>query len=111
MSTAAAAAELGADDGDHLDAFLAQQRVGVGVAVVGEDDPGRDAYQVGAAVPLGSLAHVVRAACLDDPHLLHAQGIGDGLDEGLGVLAQFDAAGCVGRTVGVGVDGVDDVGI
>jgi hypothetical protein len=48
MAAAAAAAELGADDGDDLDALLAQQRVGVGVAVVGEDHARRGADQVGA---------------------------------------------------------------
>src|SRR6185312_3624428 len=39
VAAAAASAELGADDGDHLDACPAQQRVGVGVAVVGEHHP------------------------------------------------------------------------
>src|SRR5215468_5258325 len=79
MAAAAAAAELGADDGDDLDAFLAQERVGVGVAVVGENDTRRDAYEVGAAVPLCPLAHVGRAAGLDDAHLLDAERLADRL--------------------------------
>src|SRR3954453_23251992 len=37
VAAAPTPAELGADDGDDLDASPTQQRVGVGVAVVGED--------------------------------------------------------------------------
>ena len=69
VAAAAAAAELGADDRDDLDALLAQQRVGVGVAVVGEHHARRGADEVGAAVPLGALAHVGVAAGLDDAQL------------------------------------------
>ena len=100
MAAAAAAAELGADDGDDLDAFLAQQRVGVGVAVVGEDHAGRGADEVGAAVPLRALAHVVGAAGLDHAQLLEAQRLAHGLDERLLVLAQLDAARRVAGPVG-----------
>src|SRR5271166_6018342 len=53
MATAATATQFGADDGDDLDAFLAQQSVGVHVTVVGVDHARRRAHQVGAAVPLG----------------------------------------------------------
>ena len=42
-------------DRDDLDARLAQQRVGVGVAVVGEHDAGLDRDRVVAAVPLLAL--------------------------------------------------------
>jgi hypothetical protein len=40
VAASAAAAELGADDGDDLDSGLAQQGVGAGVAVVGEHHAG-----------------------------------------------------------------------
>src|SRR5262245_2490475 len=66
-----AATQLGADDRDDLDALLAQQRVGVRVAVVGEDHPRRCADEVGAAVPLRALAHVGGATGFDDAHLFH----------------------------------------
>ena len=49
---AATTAQFGADDGDHLDARPAQQRVGVRVAVVGDHDEGFDGDEVVAAVPL-----------------------------------------------------------
>ena len=49
---------------------LAQQRVGVRVAVVGEDDAGRGAHEVVAAVPLLALAAVRVSAGLDDPQLV-----------------------------------------
>ena len=69
MPAAAAAAQLGADDRDDLDAGLAQQRVGDGVAVVGEDDARLDRDGVVAAVPLLALGGVDVAAGLDDPQL------------------------------------------
>src|SRR5687768_13183322 len=50
VAAAAAAAELGADDGDDLDSGLAEQGVGGGVAVVGEDHAGLDGDGVVAAV-------------------------------------------------------------
>src|SRR5262245_34634489 len=56
VAAAPAAAQLGPDDGDDLDAFFTQQRVRVGVAVVGENHARRCANQVGAAVPLRALA-------------------------------------------------------
>ena len=55
MAAAAAAAEFGAAHGDDLDAGLAQQRVGVGVAVVGDDDAGLERDDVVAVVPLLAL--------------------------------------------------------
>src|SRR5690349_12882530 len=42
VATTATPAELGPDDGDHLDSGLSEQRVGQGVAVVGEHDAGFD---------------------------------------------------------------------
>src|SRR5882757_2380388 len=67
VAAAAAAAEFGADDGDHLDACPAQQRVGVGVAVVGEHHAGFDGDEVVAAVPLLALRVVGGATGLDHP--------------------------------------------
>ena len=83
MTAAATTAQFRADDGDHLDAFLAQQRVGVGVAVIGVDDAWRRADEVGAAVPLRPLALVVAAAGLDDAQFLQAQRFLDDVDKGL----------------------------
>src|SRR3569833_1319078 len=42
MPSAAAASQLGTDNRDDLDAGPAPQRVGVGVAVIGENNPGID---------------------------------------------------------------------
>ena len=55
MAAAAAAAEFRAADGDHLDAGLAQQRVGVDVAVVADDHAGLERDDVVAVVPLLAL--------------------------------------------------------
>src|SRR5262249_7644210 len=69
MPAAAAAPELGARDRYDFDAFLAQQRIGVHVAVVGKAHTRRHADEIGAAIPLRALAHVGVAAGLDDAHL------------------------------------------
>src|SRR5674536_153771 len=55
VTAATAAAEFGADDRNDLDARLAQQRIGLGVAVVGEDHPGLERDGVVATVPLLAL--------------------------------------------------------
>jgi hypothetical protein len=52
MPAAAAAAKLRARDRDDLDALLAQQGIGVHVAVVGEYDARRGTNEIGAAIPL-----------------------------------------------------------
>src|SRR6185369_12309751 len=52
VPAASTTSELGADDGDHLDARPAQQRVRVGVAVIGEHHTRFDGDEVVAAVPL-----------------------------------------------------------
>src|SRR5574337_1409743 len=68
MPAAAAAAELAAAHRDHLDPGLAQQRVGVGVAVVGDDHAGLERDHVVAVVPLFALRLPGVAAGLDDAH-------------------------------------------
>src|SRR5215218_10899469 len=66
MAAAAAAAELAAPDGDDFDTGLAQERVGVGVAVVGDDDARLERHHVVAVVPLLALGLVGVAAGPDD---------------------------------------------
>ena len=100
MTAAAPAAEFRADDRDDLDAVLAQQGVGVRVAVVGVDNARRGADEVGAAVPLRALALVVAAAGFDHAQLLQAQRLGHDLDERLLVAVELDAARMVARPVG-----------
>ena len=99
MTAATAAAEFGTDDGDDFDAFLAQQGVGVHVAVVGVDHARRRAHQIGAAVPLRAFALVVGAAGLDHAQLLQAQRFGDDIDERLLLGVELDAARMVARPV------------
>ena len=52
VAAATAAAELRAVDGEHLDALLAHQGVGVLVALVGDDDTRLEGDDVVAVVPL-----------------------------------------------------------
>ena len=46
MAAAAPAAKFGADNADDFNSCLAEKGIGVGVAVVGEDDAGRSANQI-----------------------------------------------------------------
>ena len=63
---ASASAELAAGDRDDLDAGLAELRVGVDVALVGDDDARADGEDVVAVVPLLALGLVLVAAGGDD---------------------------------------------
>ena len=86
VAATATAAEFRSDDGDDFDTRLAKQRVGLGVAVVGEDDTGLDGDGVVAAVPLLALGGVHVAPGLDDPQLGQAERLGHDVDEPLGTL-------------------------
>src|SRR5664279_1598316 len=46
VAASAPAAQFGTNDGDDLDALLAQQRIGVRIAVIGVHDARRRAHQV-----------------------------------------------------------------
>ena len=73
VAAAAAAAELLAADGDDLDAGLAQQRVGVGVAVVADDHARLERDDVVAVVPLLALGVEGVAAGADDQQVVEPQ--------------------------------------
>ncbi len=77
MTAAAAAAEFGANDRDDLDALLAQQRIGVGVPVVGKHDARRRADKICAAVPLRPLAQKNPKTCnrVLDPRIGISRGV------------------------------------
>ena len=111
VAAAAASAQFGPDDGDDLDAGLAQQRVGVGVAVVGEDDAGFDGDEVVAAVPLLTLGVVVGAAGLHHPEFRQPQRRRDHLDERLRLVDHVDADVVVAGHQRERRDAVDDLGI
>src|SRR4029079_17225426 len=67
VAAAAAATQFRPDDGDDLDPGPAQQRIGMGVAVVGEDDSRFDGDEVVATVPLLTLVVVLGSARLHHP--------------------------------------------
>src|SRR5215472_14505062 len=90
VAAAAPPAELRARDGDDLDPGLAQQAVGVRVAVVGEDDAGLQRDKVVTAVPLLPLGGVDVAAGLDDAKLADAQGLRHHIGELLAFLGDLD---------------------
>ena len=74
---AAAAPQLGAGDGDYLDPLAAEPGVRVDVALVGDDDAGRDGEHVVAVVPLLALGLVLVAAGLEQPEPRHVERAGD----------------------------------
>src|SRR5687767_3668314 len=73
VPAAAAAAEFLAADGDDLDARLAEQRVGVGVAVVPDDHARLERNDVVAVVPLLALGVEGVAAGADDEKIVQPQ--------------------------------------
>src|SRR4051812_37941145 len=73
VTAAAAAAEFGTDDGDDFHACLAQDRVGVGISVVGDNHAGLDRDQIVSAVPLLALAVITRAARAEHTELGQAE--------------------------------------
>ena len=103
MPATAAAAELGADDRDHLDAGLAQQCVGERVAVVGEDDAGLEGDGVVAAVPLLPLGLVDVAAGVDDLDRRQAERAATTSTNGSAALVATSTPGAVSAGCSVNV--------
>src|SRR6478672_5000437 len=97
MAAAAAAAELEPGDRVHLDSGLAELEVGRLVALVGDDDPGRQGDDVVAVVPLVALGLELVAAGRHDGEVRQAQLPPDLVEErALGDLGAH-AAVAVGR--------------
>ena len=88
MPAATPAAELGAGDGDDLDALLAELGVGVGVAFVGDDDARLEGEQVVAVVPLLALGLELVATGGDHTELADPEVLGDRVDEAGALLAR-----------------------
>ena len=78
---AASPAELGPGDGDDLDALLAERGVGVDVALVGDDDAGREGQDVVAVVPLLALGLEAVAAGRHDAQRGDAERLARGLEQ------------------------------
>src|SRR5690606_8443510 len=108
MAAATSAPKFRAGDGDDLNALFAQQRIGIGVAIIGKDHAGRGADEIGSAVPLGALAHVIIATGFDDAHLLQSQRVAHRINEAALVLVQFDAAFSI-RAIGKSSNPVHNV--
>ena len=87
MAAAAAAAKFGSLDGDDFNPGSAQQRVGVDVAVVADDDAGLDGEKIVAVVPLLAFGLVAVAAGGDDPQPVEAQRLLDHFEEGFALRA------------------------
>ena len=81
VPAAAAAAQLGTDDRNDLDAGIAQRGVGLGVAVIGEHHPRLQSDGVVRAVPLLALGRVVVPGGLHQAQPFVARGLGDHVHE------------------------------
>ena len=110
VAAAAAAAELGADDGNDLDAGFAEQGVGGGVAVVRDHNTRFDRDQVVAAVPLLALGVVDVPAGVDGPQLAQSEGGPNDLEERPSLLSDLEPWRGVAWSEGEGVDAVHDAG-
>lgn len=103
-------------DGDDLDALLAEVGVGGDVALVADDDSGREREEVAAVVPLFALGarHVLRRG--EHPHLVEVEGLGErGRQVGVGGDVEAGRVGVTGpqgpRAQGVGEARVDGEGV
>ena len=84
-----------------------QLRVGEGVALVGDHDPGLERDHVVAVVPLLALYLVDIAAGGHGVQFLEAQSLGGNLEERPVLGPEVDLAVLVARARGVGLDLVD----
>src|SRR6516162_4649225 len=89
MTPAAATPQLGADDRDDLNTFLAQQGVGVRIAIVGENHTRGRTDEIRTAVPLRAFAHVRGPSRLHYTHFLNAKRLRDHLDQWSLLLVQL----------------------
>jgi len=108
MPTASAPAEFRTWNGDDLDAGFAQKGVGVDIAVIAEDNAGRDGQDVVAVIPLLAFRLEGITTGGDYPQGLFANGFGDDLDEGSGLGHDPDAVAVFGRIERKSPDIVDD---
>src|SRR6185295_344491 len=96
------------DDGNDLNAGFAEQRVGCGVAVVGDHNAGFDGDQVVAAVPLLALGVIDIAASVDGLQLAQSEGGPNDLQERPGFFSDLKPWCGIARPEGEGVDAVND---
>jgi len=101
--SAPAAAEFAAADGDDLDAGLAQQGVGVGVAVVSDHHARLDGHHVVAVVPLFARLFVAVASRWYDAQLREAKALRHHLEQRPAFAPVVDAA-TIGRVEAVADD-------
>src|SRR5215471_5842352 len=109
MTSAAATAELCTTHGDDFNASLAQQRVGVDIAVVGHDDAGCEGDHIVAVVPLLARRLISVSACLDDAQLLDPDRTGNDIRERRVVLADLVITSVTGWIDAVTADLVHDL--
>ena len=110
MAAPPSAPELAAGHRDDLDAGLAQQGVGVDVAVIGHHHAGRDAQKVVTVVPLLAFRFIGIAAGGHGADLRQAERRGNDLDEGSGFGAHVERARLLAGAQAVHADGVHHLG-
>src|SRR6185295_10884334 len=109
VTATAASAEFRSTYRNDLDASLAQQRIGVGVAVVRNHHTGRQGNDIIAVVPLLPLCLPGIATSLDDSKLFEAECFFDYIEKMSFVGMNFDAS-VPGGTGAVAANRVDDFG-
>ena len=100
-----APAQFAGADGDDFHASLAQQGVGVSVAVIADHHARFQADHVVAIVPLLAFGGEAVAAGLDHAQFLQAEGFGDHFEEGFLLAADVHAVGAA--RIGAQAEGHD----
>src|SRR6185437_17162802 len=93
----------------HLDPGLAQQSVGIGISIVGDDHARLESDDIVAVVPLFAFGLPGVAAGLLDPQCLEPEGILHDVDQRFVVRAHVDAAGGGARIDAIAADLIDDL--
>src|SRR5690349_5833544 len=76
----ATATQFGTADSDDLDARLAQQRIRIGIPVIGDDDTGFECDNIVAIVPLLTFGLIGIAACFDRAQERHIERFSDDIE-------------------------------
>lgn len=93
MAAAPASAQFTGTDGDDFHSCLAQQRVGVSISVVTDDDARLQRHNVIAVIPLLTLGCKAIASRLHHAQRLEVEGFGNRVQERAFFAAYINATG------------------
>src|SRR5512141_279276 len=110
MPAAAAATQFRASYGDHLNARLPQQRVGISIAVIGEDGAWLQCHDVVPIIPLLAFGFVGVAAGGDRAQLVKSKCVAHDIEHRLLMRTNVETAIVAGWMHAIASDLADDIG-